>query len=334
MKMMSEVQNSSHGSNTDQTRIPVRVQSVFHPWPPFRISILRWLGLFAIFGMVALLTHAEGLYLAMHNGYSVRIRVARDWQSGLTLYEDAPDNKLPPLFLFIGLIDGARPEVSLYLAESFLAALGGLALFAALRRTAPRSALPAALLLIAWTGTSGTFYGAQITEAISVWLDVLALCLFFYSVRRGRSLPALLAGALFFLMVSFRVPAVLHALAYVPLLVVCFRDWGVTKTAKIVGAFAGGILLALVLLLVHVQLAGYWEPFVGNLIRNYRYGALHRMPLGESLKNCLATMMGIIQRNPGFLILMSISMILLLPKAWGTLRHERLWLWVSLLWLA
>src|SRR5205807_9377123 len=120
-------------------------------------------------------------------------------------YEDAPDNKLPPLFLFIRLIDGPRPEVSLYLAESFLAALGGLALFAALRRTAPRSALPAALLLTAWTGTSGTFYGAQITEAISVRLGVLALCLFFYSVRRGRSLAVLLACPLFLLVVSFRV---------------------------------------------------------------------------------------------------------------------------------
>src|SRR5947208_14607806 len=157
MKMMSEVQNPSHGSNTDQTRIPVRVPSVFHPWPPFRISILRWLGLFAVCWMAALLTHAEGLYLAMHNDYSVWIRVARDWQSGLTLYEDAPDNKLPPLFLFIRLIDGARPEGSLYLAESFLAELGGLALFAALRRTAPGSALTAALLLAAWPVTGGTF---------------------------------------------------------------------------------------------------------------------------------------------------------------------------------
>ena len=86
-------------------------------------SRLRWIGLFAVFAMVALLTHAEGLYLAMHNDYSVWIRVARDWQSGLTLYEDAPDNKLPPLFLFIRLIDGPRPEVSLYLAESLLAVL-------------------------------------------------------------------------------------------------------------------------------------------------------------------------------------------------------------------
>src|SRR5207247_4058319 len=118
------------------------------------------------------------------------------------------------------------------------------------------------------------------------------------------ALPALLAGAFFFLMVTFRIPAVLHALAYVPLLVMSFRDWGPAKTSQIVGAFAGGILLALVLLLVHVQLAGYWEPFVGNLVRNYRYGALHRMPLGESLKNCLATVKGIVGRNPGFLILM------------------------------
>src|SRR5260370_29263655 len=138
MKMMSEVKNPGHGSNTDQSRIPVRVQSVFHPWPPFRISILRWLCLFAMCWAVALLTHAEGLYLAMHNDYSVWIRVARDWQSGLTLYEDAPDNKLPPLFLFIRLIDGTRPEGSLYLAESFLAALVGLSLLSSRRPAAPR----------------------------------------------------------------------------------------------------------------------------------------------------------------------------------------------------
>ena len=166
MKMISEVQNQGHGPNTDQSRIPVRVQSVFHPWPPFRISILGWLGLFAMCWAVALLTHAEGLYLAMHNDYSVWIRVARDWQSGLTLYEDAPDNKLPPLFLFIRLIDGPRPEVSLYLAESFLAALGGLALFAALRRTAPRSALPAALRpLTLVSSTSGCEYNRRASSA-------------------------------------------------------------------------------------------------------------------------------------------------------------------------
>jgi hypothetical protein len=330
--------------------------------PHSAFRILAGLGLVALLTGVALLTHAEGLYLAMHNDYSVWIRVARDWQSGLTLYEETPDNKLPTLFLFIRLIDGPRPEVSLYLAESFLAVLGGLTLFFTLRSSIPKSALPAALLLIAWTGTSGTFYGAQITEAISVWLDVFAMCLLFFSVTRGRRLLAFLAGALFFLMVTFRVPTVLHALAYIPLLFVSFREWGTIKTAQLVAAFVGGVLLALLVLLLHVHLAGYWQPFLDNLARNYRYGALHRTPFAESVKNCLATVSQIILRNPGFLLMIALSILLVKPwlsrnshqgdaanhepdhsplaphhslfRHSPLTTHHSLFLWIGLFWLA
>jgi hypothetical protein len=297
-------------------------------------AVTRYIRLFALYWIIALATHAEGLYQPMHNDLSVRLRVARDWRAGLKLYEETYENTQPTYFLFILLADSARPEITHYLAETFLAAIAALSLYAAMRRTAPRCAMVAPVLLIAWTGIGGTFYGGQITEGVSIWFDVIAMCLFFEAVRKNCCTLAFLSGISFFLMVSIRIPCVLHAVAYTPLLWVVYRDHGMRRAIWMLSAFLGGIILALAVMILHALHYSYFHPFLQVLARNFEYAAGSRTPLPVSLERAWATISGIIHANPAFLILMAPSILVFLPKAFGPLRHERLWFWVSLLWLA
>src|SRR6516165_8011169 len=101
-------------------------------------SAKRGIGLFVLYWIIALVTHAQGLYEPMHNDLSVRLRVARDWRAGLKLYEETYENTQPTYFLFILLVDSSRPEITHYLGETLLAALAALSLYAAMRRTIPR----------------------------------------------------------------------------------------------------------------------------------------------------------------------------------------------------
>jgi hypothetical protein len=315
--------------------------------------------LFALYWIIALATHAEGLYQPMHNDLSVRLRVARDWRAGLKLYEETYENTQPTYFLFILLVDSSRPEVTHYLGETFLAALAALTLYGAMRWTAPRCAMVAPVLLIAWTGIGASFYGGQITEGISIWFDVIALCLFFEAVRRNSYTLAFIAGVSFFLMVSIRIPCVLHAVAYAPLLCVAYREHGGCRALSMVLAFIQGFTLGLALMILHAMCGFYFHPMLRMLARNFEYASASPTTLPESLDRARATISAIIQANPAFLILMAISILALLvkpktkksdgskvmsdesaatPHSSLTSRHSllttHLWLWVGLLWLA
>lgn len=312
--------------------------------------------MFALYWIIALATHAEGLYQPMHNDLSVRLRVARDWRAGLKLYEETYENTQPTYFLFILLVDSSRPEVTHYLGETFLAAIAALALYGAMRRSVPRCAMVAPILLIAWTGIGPTFYGGQITEGISVWFDVIALCLFFVAVRRNSCMTSLLAGVSFFLMVSIRIPCVLHAVAYAPLLWVAYRDHGFRRAIGIFLTFVGGIILGLAAMILLAFSGSYLTAFLKMLARNFEYASAGRTTFSESLDRAWATLSGIIHSNPAFLILMIVSILVLLLKAKSheskatsdespvthhppliahdSSRMTYVWLWIGLLWLA
>jgi len=49
-------------------------------------AVTRYIRLFALYWVIALATHAEGLYQPMHNDLSFRLRVALDWRADLKLY--------------------------------------------------------------------------------------------------------------------------------------------------------------------------------------------------------------------------------------------------------
>ncbi len=326
--------------------------------PNFWASGQRWLGLFALYWIIALATHAEGLYQPMFYDYCVRLRVARDWRNGLKLYEETYENTQPTYFLYIRFVDSSRPEVSHYFSETVLAAIAAVALSGALRRSAPRCAMVAPVLLIAWSGIGPTFHGGQITEGISLWFDVIALCLFFGAVRRNSYILAILAGICFFLMVSFRVPCLFHALAYAPLVWLAYREQGFRRALFMVLAFSGGISLALAALIFHALGNSYFSAFLKMLARNFEYASATRITFSESLDRAWGTISGIIHDNPAFPILMTISILVFLPKAKIKKRDEpkvmsdeplvthhsslithhstirtRLWLWIGLLWL-
>jgi len=318
----------------------------------------RWIGLFSLYWIIALVTHAEGLYQPMHNDLSVRLRVARDWRNGLKLYEETYENTQPTYFFFILLVDSSRPEVTHYLGETFLAAVAALFLYEALRWSVPRCAMVAPILLIVWTGIGGTFYGGQITEGVSIWFDVMALCLFFEAVRRNSCILAFLAGASFFLMVSFRVPCLIHAVAYIPLLWVLYREHGIGRVLAMAAASVGGFAIALAAMILHAINGSYWDAFLRMLARNFEYASSSRTPMPVSLERAWTTISGIIHANPAFPILMAISILVLLHKRKTKKSNEskvmdeeplgphstlithdsslmtQVWFWVSLLWLA
>src|SRR5688572_27217921 len=154
----------------------------------------------------------------MHADWSTRLRVARDWRGGAALYRETYCNTQPVVYLWILLIDSPRPELSQYLAEAALAAVSATVFSITLRRELPRAACVAPLLLISWSGMSTTFYGGQITEAPALWCEVLGLSCFALAARRRRFGLAALAGVFFVLAVSFRIPAAVDGLAWLPLL--------------------------------------------------------------------------------------------------------------------
>lgn len=277
-------------------------------------SAKRWIGLFVLYWIIALVTHAQGLYEPMHNDLSVRLRVARDWRAGLKLYEETYENTQPTYFLFILLCDSSHPEVTHYLGETFLAALAALTLYAAMRRSVPRCAMVAPVLLIAWTGIGPTFYGGQITEGISIWFDVIALSLFFEAVRKNCHTLSFLAGMSFFLMVSIRIPCVLHVVAYAPLLWLAYRVHGPRRAFSIVLAFIQGFTLGLALQIFHAMCTLYIHPMIRMLARNFEYASASPTTFSESLNRARDTISAIIQANPAFLILMVISILALLAK--------------------
>jgi hypothetical protein len=92
--------------------------------PPSRHTrtVLYFLGAW----LLALGTRFPELYKPMHSDYSMWLRVARDWASGLQLYEETYDNKQPTIYLILRWIDSSNPKLSLYLAHTLLAAGGAL----------------------------------------------------------------------------------------------------------------------------------------------------------------------------------------------------------------
>jgi hypothetical protein len=175
---------------------------------------------------------------------------------------------------------------------------------------------------------------------------------------------AFLAGACFFLMVSFRIPCILHALAYVPLLWVAYREQGFRRALSLGVAFVGGFTSALAALILHAIFSSYFNPFLRMLARNFEYASGSQITFSESLHRAWETILGIIHANPAFPVLMAISILLLLPKPKKSdelrvmsdeselknddplitsspslitddcSRITNVWLWVGLLWLA
>lgn len=298
---------------------------------------------FLFFWLIALCTHAigfgpygigpGGIGRPMHVDYSVRLRVARDWARGLKLYQETYENTQPTVFLFMRLVDSARPEVSHYFAETLLAAVGALTLHRALLGSVPACAAAAPILLVAWTGLAPTFYGGQITEAISLWFDVIALSCFALCLRTGRSALALASGISFFLMVSFRVPCLIHGLAYLPLVWALFRDRGIRSGSLLVLWFCAGVALPLLAVCIHALTLGYWEPYLEVLARNRQYAALDSVPLRGSLKAFFVNLGMMLGGYTGVPLLVWLTLTLLWPWWRFPLRGRRLWLVVGVTWL-
>ena len=128
---------------------------------------------------------------------------------------------------------------------------------------------------------SPSFYGGQITEAIALWFDVIAISYFVLRLRTGRAAQAPISGASSFLMAGFRVPCALHGLAYLPLAWALFHAHGARRGAFLVLCFCGGVAVSLLALYVHARALDYWGPFLEVLTWNRQYAALDRVPFRQ-----------------------------------------------------
>jgi len=281
---------------------------------------------------IALVTHFRWLIAPMHSDVNFWIRIARDWAHGATLYTDAYDNKLPTVYLFARLIDSSNPALTWYLAEVVYVTGAAVALFAAMRTTAPFSAVVAPLLLIVWTGVMPTGQG---TEAIALGLDVIAVSLYAIVAQSGKWWIGLLAGAAAALMVSFRPPTLLHLLAYIPLFYVLCRRYGIRIAAYAAAAFVIGAATIIVAIAAHAMIRGYWAPMLGVLRLDMHYASMARVPLRHALHLLIERCMPLLVNGyaPGLL-----AMVTIISAAWRSretaqLSSWRLWLIVSGLWL-
>jgi hypothetical protein len=288
----------------------------------------RWL---ALFWLVALGTHGSGLYQPMHCDYSSRLRVARDWAAGQALYRETYDNTQPVVYLWMLLTDSSHPAVSAFLAETLLAAMACVVFRSLLLRIAPRAAGVIPVLLIALSGASPTFYGGQITEAPALWWGILALSLFWLSLKTGRLFLAYFAGLCCFLMVAFRIPSAAFVVCLAPPIwqaIARRKKFWPTMWIALLGVASGMFALG-----IHGAVSGYWGDFLDTLGRNFQYGSLNRVPLATSLVAAAKTCVRIVL-NPslaGVLLIVGLGMLLAQRKLLR--RGEKLLLATFGLWL-
>lgn len=294
--------------------------------------MLRHIAVFFMFWMCAAATQATGLFRPLHCDYSTWVRVARDWQSGHRLYVDTYDNKQPTLFLFVGRIDSPQPAVTLFLAETLMAAVAATLLRALLLTTLPTLAVLIPVQIIVWSGIAETFVGGQTTEALVLWLDVATLAFCGLAARHNIPVLAGLAGGLYFLMVSLRIPCAVHGLAYLPLLWWAAREQSARVAVQLAMAFVVGLALGLGFVYWHAQASGYWQPFCEVFLRNLHYGAIDRVPPLQSLLEAGKVLARLALGNTAAAVFLSCTVFSLTVPPRLTLP-ERLWLTVSSLWL-
>ena len=287
-----------------------------------------------MYWLIALATYSPALYRPMNCDCSMWFRVARDWGRGLKLYEETYDNKQPTTFMLLRLIDCPQPKLSLYLAHSLLAAGGALALRSALLRTLPAGAGVAPILLLVWSGSGATGPVTQTVESVALWFDVLAFSCFVMAIRRQSWFRMLLGGISFFLMVSFRIPALAQGLAYLPMVYLLFQTRPPRKAVFLLSGFLAGIGLALAALWIHGEIEGYWHPFLQMLWRNFfTYGSLARVPLTQSLPLAMVALRGILLGNTAMVVLVAITLVTFLARFRQLRRMERVWALACLFWL-
>jgi hypothetical protein len=296
-------------------------------------SFVRTVCYFLAALVLALATRTAELYRPMHSDYSMWLRVARDWAGGQQLYGDAYDNKLPTIYLMLRLIDSSHPKLSLYLAQSLLAAAGAVVLRRTIGATSPLLGFAAPLVLVAWSSTYSTSVGGQTTEAFALWFDVIALSCFALSTQNGAVLM-LLAGLSFFVAASLRFPCVLNAIAYLPFIVVLLRERGMRSTLGRLGIFVLGFAVGFLALFTHAEAGGYWPGLVEVFQRNLNYGSMARVGLGQSLAQSFDVLKGLCQENPAVIGFGAITMVMVLAGFRQIGSAERTWLFASLLWFA
>lgn len=293
----------------------------------------HWAAVFAAGWLLALATHTSGLVNPVHCDYSTWLRVAQDWNAGQTLYGETFDNKNPTVFLVVGLLGWSNPAVSLYFAETLFAAFTASILFLALRRTAPRAALLAPMLLIAWSGTATTFVQGQTTETMALWCDVLAISCAVLAVRNASLGLVAVSGIFAFLAFSARIPCVIHIVAYWPIITRTNRRHGRRRTIQLMGVFAASFLGALLALYLHGQFDGYWDRFVDVTQYNLQYGAVDRIPMSASLLGTVKVLARIELANPLMVLLAVLSLPVLIRPTGKRPAGGRFWTAIAFTWL-
>ncbi|MEX0677470.1 MAG: hypothetical protein WD063_10375 [Pirellulales bacterium] len=286
----------------------------------------------AFYFVCALATHASGLWQPMHADYSCWLRVARDWRAGAVLYRETYDNKLPWVYRWVRAVDSARPEISCYLAESVLAAAGATLFAAALRPSFPRISPLVSVLLILWTGTSETFYGAQTTEAFALWCDVAAIGCWALAAQKGSPAWAFAAGIALVLTVTFRPPAVVHVIAWLPFLWLAYRRHSRKAAARNCAAALLGSIGMLALFCLDAVSSDWGSELPVVLARNARYGSLVPVAWGTSLFTAGATVARIVLGSPIALVFLVMTLVVWSRPPRRVPLPRKCWILAAILW--
>jgi hypothetical protein len=285
----------------------------------------------AAYGLTALATHASGLWQPMHADYSCFLRVAHDWRDGAALYRASYDNKTPWLYRGVLAIDSGRPEVSCYLAETALAALVATLFRAALAYSLPRIASIVPLLLIVWSGTSQTFYGAQTTEAFAMWFAVASISSLALAARSGSLGFAATAGGGLFCAAVLRPPAILLVIAWLPFLILMYRRQQRGLASRLGAAAVGGFAVLAGIFYCDLAAHDLWGEFVAVLAHNRAYAALDRAAWPASLLQGGITLTRILLENPVVLMFLILSAVM---WPWRRAGAGRVcWFYAAGLWL-
>jgi hypothetical protein len=238
-----------------------------------------WIVAVVLLGLAAV-THIDGLFGALHCDGSAWLYMAQQRDRGSLPYRDLWENKLPPIFLVYRLAwkSGFWRELLYVLDVGLIAASAWFLWRAALIFLRMSAALTAACVYILATAHPALHYGGAITEAFALPLAVLGTSFaMLYRRAGGKSYPVL-AGLAWSWAVAFRMPAILSALALIPLLAGKGLVSSQGTRLNLLAGMTGGAFVGVVLVLLDPLVAGYaWELIDVCVVWAFRY-AVHDTP--------------------------------------------------------
>jgi hypothetical protein len=235
-------------------------------------------------------THIDGWFGPLHSDASAWLYIAQQRDRGLVPYRDLWENKPPPIFVVNRLAwKSGNVRAVYYLFDVGLISLSAWFFWRVTRMILlPSGAATAACLYVVATAHPTLHYGAGITEAYALPLEVLAISLAVLYRWVGGGWRAWLSGVAWSGAIAFRMPAIVSLIAMLPL---CLGrgdpERGGSRLGLCVGAVAGGVAGGMLAMLDPI-VGGYFGDFLDVCVLwNMRYAAHETPSIGVNWNTAL-----------------------------------------------